>query len=294
MRIRRESIFVTLVCFSLIFGMIGCRSNGGAWYNPKSYTWHNPFKSNEAPSFDAEGTAHASTKPSLGAQPNVTPPPGGYDESRSIAGNGKKEGSSAVVPQYGAQYGVGTLSADSNRVASANTPTTPSTPGYVSDRSYSSYSSTNNNLVASGPQATPAPHYQPTNFYYPDQQQTPTIPSNQPGVYPGAVYQGSGSPENGGAVPPAYQPSYNATPVTPTTVPNPQATTNYSPFGASENTAAQPNYGVQPSIPAYSAQPVPPPTNNYGVQTATPYNPDPTTGFTANPSSYQPTTQPIY
>jgi hypothetical protein len=130
-------------------------------------------------------------------------------------------------------------------------------------------------------------------YYHPDQPTT-AIPSNQPGVYPGAGYQGQGSglPENGTAVPPAYQPSYNnATPTTPTTssyaVPNPQAT-NYVPFGASENTAATPTYGAQPTtIPAYSAQPVPSP-NNYGVPTATP------AGFTANPSNYPPTTPPIY
>jgi hypothetical protein len=298
MRIRRESILVTLMCFSLIFGVIGCRSNGnGAWYNPKSYTWHNPFKSNEAPSFDAEGTAHATTKPSLGAQPNVTPPPGGYTskeaEARFLAGNGRKEN----VPQYG----VGTLSTDGNRVASANVPATPATSGYApTDHSYNSYGVANNNLVASGPQATPT-HYQPTNYYYLDQQPTTTIPSNnQPGVYQGS---GSGLPEKGTAVPPAYQPSYNnAVPTTPTpttssyAVPNPQAT-NYVPFGASENTAATPptgyGYGT-PTIPTYSAQPVPPPTNTYGVPTATPNNVDPAAGFTANPSNYQPTVQPLY
>ncbi|MDR0704712.1 MAG: hypothetical protein LBF88_06940 [Planctomycetaceae bacterium] len=298
MRIRRESFFATLVCFSLLFGVIGCRSNGGAWYNPKSYTWHNPFKSNEAPSFEAEGTAHATPKPSLGAQPNLTPPPGGYtskeDEARFFAGNGKKESNSVVVPQYG----VGTLSNDGNRLASANVPTTPTTSYAPMDHPYT------------GPQATPT-HYQPTNYYYYADPSTRAIPSNQPGVYPGAGYQGSGLPENGAAPPDYQQPSYNTTqpsynnttPITPTptpttsyAAPNPQA--NYSPFGTQENTATTPTgsgYGAQPTTPTYSTQPVPPLTNNYGVPTATPpYNTDPATGFTVNPSNYnyQPTTQP--
>ncbi|MDR0610734.1 MAG: hypothetical protein LBG58_11535 [Planctomycetaceae bacterium] len=300
MRIRRESILVTLVCFSLVFGVIGCRSNGGAWYNPKSYTWHNPFKSNEAPSFDAEGMAHATTKPSLGAQPNVTPPPGGYtskeDEARFWAGNGKKENSSMVVPQYG----VGTLSTDGNRVASANVPTTPATSGYApTDHSYNPYGTANNNLIASGPQTTPTPtHYQPTNYYYPDQQSTSAIPSNQPGVYQGSGYQGSGVQENSTTMPPVYQPSYTTPATTSYAVPNPQTVNNYTPFGVPENTAAATTpagYGAaQPAVPTYSTQPVPPPANNYGVPTATPNNVAPAAGFIANPSNYQPTAQPVY
>jgi hypothetical protein len=304
MRIRRKSFFVTLVCFSLVFGVVGCRSNGGAWYNPKSYTWHNPFKSNEAPSFDADGAAHATIKPSLGAHPSVTPPPGGYtskeDEARFFAGNGKKESNSIVIPQYGA----GTLPADGNRLASANVPTTLTTSGYIpTDQSHSAYGSANNSLATSGPQATPT-HYQPTN-YHPDQPTT-AIPSNQPGVYPGSGYQGAGLPETGVAAPPVYQPSYNTTPTTPNSVtsyavPNPQAV-NYSPFGVQENTTVTTptgGYGAQPqptpTVPNYSPQqPFPPLTNNYGAPTAVPYNANPAAGFTANPSNYQPTTQPVY
>ncbi|MDR0337632.1 MAG: hypothetical protein LBI18_11135 [Planctomycetaceae bacterium] len=284
MHIRKNSIVVTLVCFSFIFGIVGCRSNGGAWYNPKSYTWHNPFKSNEAPSFDAEGTAHATPKPSLGAQPNVTPPPGGYtskeDEARFFAGK-SKENSSVVVPQYGA-----TLPNDGNRIASANVPAALTTPsGYTPAESYNPW---NNGVAANGAtaghQANPTPtQYQHTNYYY-EQPTTNALP-NQPGNYPSAGLQ-----ENGTVTPPVYQPSY-ATPTTTTSyaAPNNPQIANYASYP--ENT---PTYGAQPTLPGYNnaAQPVPPPANNYGVPTATPHNPDPAAGFTANPSNYQPTTPP--
>jgi hypothetical protein len=226
MHIRKDSIVATLVCFSLIFGVIGCRSNGGgAWYNPKSYTWHNPFQSSEAPSFDAEGTAHATPKPSLGTQPNVTPPPGGYtskeDEARFFAGK-SKENTSAVVPQYGA-----TLPNDGNRIASANVPPAQAASSYAS---YNSYGAANNGGTASY-QTTPTPTgygYQQTNLHQ-YEQPAANVPSNQPGIY-----QGNGFQDNGTAVPPVYQPSYTtpapAAASYATAAPN-NSPANYVPFG---------------------------------------------------------------
>ncbi|MDR1270988.1 MAG: hypothetical protein LBK82_15845 [Planctomycetaceae bacterium] len=301
MHIRKNSIVATLVCFSFIFGVIGCRSNGGAWYNPKSYTWHNPFQSNEAPSFDAEGTAHVTPKPSLGSQPNVTPPPGGYtskdDEARFFAGKSKENGS-VLVPQYGA-----TLPSDGNRVASANVPPAQTTPSYVPADSYNSYGTANNygaannnygvanNGIAAGYQTNPTQTtYQHTNMYHQYEQPATNVPSNQPGVYPGTGFQ-----ENGTVTPPVYQPSYTTPASAPITAApnNSQFAANYAPFVAPENTAT---YGTQPATPTYNnmTQPVPPPNNGYGVPTATPNNIDPAAGFTANPSSYQypPTTPP--
>lgn len=290
MPIRKKSIVAALMCFLLVFGVIGCRSNGGTWYNPKSYTWYNPFKSNEAPAFDPEGTAHVTPKPSLGAQPNVTTPPGGYtskeDEARFFAGK-SKDSSSVVVPQYGAS-----LPADGNRVAAANPPaSTPS--GYSPNNyAYSPYGSANaapNNRPATEYQATPT-GYQQTNFHY-EQPTTNTLP-NQSNVYSGAGLQ-----DNGTVTPQGYQPSYTtAPPTTSYAVPNNSPVANYSPYGTPENPTynTQPTtYNSQQTLPVYnnSTQPIPPP-NNYGVPTATPYNIDPAAGFTANPSSYQPTTPP--
>ncbi|MDR3198277.1 MAG: hypothetical protein LBU34_10465 [Planctomycetaceae bacterium] len=293
MHIQKKSIVGTLMCFLLIFGVIGCRLNGN-WYNPKSYTWYNPFKSNEAPAFDAEGTAHATPKPSLGVPPNVTPPTGGYtskeDEARFFAGKSKEN-----IPQYGAS-----LPADGNRVASANTPLTSTTHSYApANNAYGNYGSTygvTNNGLAAESQATPT-RYQQTNYHY--EQPTTNIPANQPGVYPGYGVQ-----ENGAVPPHVYQPSYTTPPTTSFAAPNPQ-TTNYTPFATPENTTI---YNTQqPTLPAYNTpqpaynstqpvynttQPVPPPNNNYGVPTATPNNIDPAAGFTANPSNYQPTTPP--
>ncbi|MDR2116958.1 MAG: hypothetical protein LBP87_11325 [Planctomycetaceae bacterium] len=282
---RKKSIVATLMCFLLVFGAIGCRSNGGSWYNPKSYTWYNPFKSNEAPPFDAEGTAHVTPKPNLSAQPNVTTPPGGYtskeDEARFFAGKSKENGS-MVVPQYGAS-----LPAEGNRIASANVPPVSTTPSYApTNQPYSPYGVTgngaNNGLTAEY-QATPT-RYQQTNYHY--EQPTSTPASNQPNVYAGSGFQ-----ENGNITPQVYQPSYtpSTTPTNSYATPNPQLANNYSAYGTPENPI---NYNTQPTLPVYNntTQTVPPPSN-YAVPT-TPHNTDPTAGFTANPSNYQPTTPP--
>ncbi|MDR2438404.1 MAG: hypothetical protein LBE12_03395 [Planctomycetaceae bacterium] len=309
MRVRKESIVAVLMCFLLIFGVIGCRLSGETWYNPKSYTWYNPFKSNEAPAFDAEGTAHVTPKPSLGAQPNITPPPGGYtskeDEARFLAGK-SKENSSVVVPQYGA-----TFSADGNRVASANVPSTSTASNYPpTNHTYNPYGVTNgaaNNGLATEYQTTPT-GYQQTNFHY--EQPTTNTTSKQPNVYTGSGVQENGTvtppaywpytpnaQENGTVTPQVYQPSYNTTPVTTSYAAPNQQIANYSPYTPENTTiySTQPTtYTTQPNLPVYNntTQPATVPNNNYNVPTATTQNTNPAAGFTANPSNYQPTTPP--
>jgi len=83
MRIHFSSAITILVALLFISGTVGCRSNGGAWYNPKSYSWTNPFvKGNMAPPYAPE--ALANTKPSLDASPNISTPQGGYTDESSF------------------------------------------------------------------------------------------------------------------------------------------------------------------------------------------------------------------
>ena len=288
MRTRTNSIVAAFVLLSLVSGAIGCRSNGGPWYNPKSYAWHNPFKASEAPAFDAEGTAQANQKPSIGAQPNVNTPPGGYtnhqEEARFLAGNGKKD--TVMVPQYGVTPGT----TDNSRIAS--TTGTPAPQSAYPETPYNPYAAMDNTTTAG---MTPQPGiYQGTNLH------TASVPpSTQTGAYPGTGVQSAGTFD------PMTYPG-TAPAAAPTTV---QAG-GYSPYGApvttpqnaapiygdstATNPYAQPvtqtGYTAQPSAPQsyaapqYDAQPTQQQGFGAPVGTAAPVNPYP--GYTAAPSSY--------
>ena len=107
MRIHFSSIATILVALLFVLGTTGCRSNGGAWYNPKSYAFSNPFagatksyakdKDNLAPPFSSE--AQANSKPSLGSHPNISAPQGGYTDGAlaSRAGSSNASSSSGVT-----------------------------------------------------------------------------------------------------------------------------------------------------------------------------------------------------
>ena len=85
MRIHFSSVVTIFVMLLFISGTVGCRSNGGAWYNPKSYTWTNPFaKDNQAPPYMPDSFANANKLPSLDSQPNISNPPGGYSNESSL------------------------------------------------------------------------------------------------------------------------------------------------------------------------------------------------------------------
>lgn len=258
MRTRTKSIVAALALLSLVSGAIGCKSNGGPWYNPKSYAFHNPFKEgSEAPPYRGEATAQANAKPSLDAQPHINTPPGGYakaDEAEFFAGSQK-----AVQTQYG-------QGTEMNRVASTTYPAPEATPGaYSVPESYNPYS-------------TPDPamaNYQQTRY-----QQAYEQPANNPmpGSHP--------APMTTVPAPAESMPVYG----------NPASNPAAAPYGTT--TPAASPYPIQPQ-PA-QGQPVASPYANapatYGVPAATPYNVDPAAagaygnGYTANPSSYQPTT----
>ena len=105
MRTPNNSPLTALVLLTIVIGVVGCKMNGGPWYKPGSYSMHNPFKSQD------DSHHVTTTKPSIGAQPNVTPPPGGY-------------GTKQVLPQYGNTV-TGGMPSEADRVATS----VPAVPG---------------------------------------------------------------------------------------------------------------------------------------------------------------------
>jgi len=93
MRVHFSSVATIFVALLFVSGTVGCRSNGGDWYNPKSYTWTNPFSKDDQASHRSPD-AFANTKPSLDAHPNISAPEGGY----SI---GSRPGEFASAPSTG-------------------------------------------------------------------------------------------------------------------------------------------------------------------------------------------------
>jgi len=84
MRVHFSSVAAVFVAILFVSGTVGCRSNGGDWYNPKSYSWTNPF-ARDGQESPRSSDAFANTKPSLDEHPNISIPPGGYSGEASIA-----------------------------------------------------------------------------------------------------------------------------------------------------------------------------------------------------------------
>jgi hypothetical protein len=86
MRVHFSPIATVFVALLFVSGTVGCRSNGGDWYNPKSYAFTNPFanvnnpfaKDNQAPAFSPN--TQSNTKPSIDSHPNISIPNGGYTD----------------------------------------------------------------------------------------------------------------------------------------------------------------------------------------------------------------------
>ena len=82
MQVHFSSVAVVFAALLLVAGSVGCRSNGGDWYNPKSYAWTNPFsRDDQVAPRSSENLAK--TRPSFSDQPNVSTPPGGYSDGSS-------------------------------------------------------------------------------------------------------------------------------------------------------------------------------------------------------------------
>ena len=216
MRVHFSFIVTTFVALLLVSGTTGCRSNGGAWYKPTSYTFSNPIKipfskdKESAPLYaDSQNT-----KPSLGEIPSVNTPPSGYTTDGSLAAGrtGSAGGTvSTNPPEHWPQH---------------NNPMAPNSSGtggysgpiaaYPSD--YLPYTEPYN-----GQGASPAPSYQYPQGVAQHQHTMPyhtQIPSGyemtnavQPNVYPtspGVADNGGGNYITGTSSPYQYEQPYVA------------------------------------------------------------------------------------
>jgi len=270
MHTRNNPIVAALVLLSLVSGAIGCKSNGGAWYKPNSYTWHNPLKKGEsiAPYQDRTAT----TKPSMREQPNVATPPGGYGEAPKTeytAGKTEKQ----VQPHYGQTITGGTQPDAQVAMTDPNLHGGNVPAGYVSYDS--AYPSTPNPYSPVTPQSYPQ-SYQPVSIQqsgYPMGPNPADYATPNNGVTPPAHPQ-TVPPANYLPFPPAGQ-SYDAAPqgFSPQATPSAYDQAPQQGFGVSQQGfgAPQQDYSQQQGFGTPPNSYTPPPS--YG-----------TTGYTATPS----------
>ena len=255
MRTRNNSLLTALILLSLVVGAIGCKSNGGPWYKPGSYAMHNPFKAKDEPLSSPYPDRTATTKPSMGAQPNVATPPGGYaTKELQVQYNN--------TPTGGATPEANRLARSEPAVSGGNIPTSGySDPGY------------NPNVAAYNPNMGTS---------YPG-----TYPPNS-GVTPQNIQPTSIATPYGPSYTPQGTPDYASNPGTPLPW---GAQAPYDPAPASGFTApVNPTYETAPGgfpsatpVP-YGTQPVggfDAPVNSYGSAVPS-YG---GTGYTANPST---------
>ena len=91
MRRQHRSFLAMMILVSLCCGFVGCKSNGGRWYKPNSYSWHNPFK-RAAVEEDEYGMFAEDNNgirlPKDGQTPELDTPAGGYSKnSNAVATN---------------------------------------------------------------------------------------------------------------------------------------------------------------------------------------------------------------
>ena len=254
MRTHLSTVAAIFVALLFVSGTVGCRSNGGPWYNPTSYTWMKPSfaKDNQAPPFAPE--AFANKKPSLDAQPNVDRPIGGYSDE----------------PSFHASHSSSSLSSPSsnypNEQSSYHNP--------VASNVYGGYT------VA---EPSPYPSYvggQPSPMATsPQQYQYPAEMAQQGNPY-GDYATGAQYPQTNvvypSATPNQATPNYGTPSVDPYGGANPAMTSgNYAPFGAAPQNDPYAAMQQQQAPAAYAA---PSPYANEGVPVASPYQPYQPTG----------------
>ena len=104
MRVHFSSIVTIFVALSLVSGTVGCRSNGGPWYNPATYAFSNPFDKDRLES--PNSSSMANRKPRLDSQPDISAPLGGYTDNSSLAASPASSGGtvSSTPPAHWAQH----------------------------------------------------------------------------------------------------------------------------------------------------------------------------------------------
>jgi len=144
MRVHFSSIVTILLALLLVSGTVGCRSNGGPWYNPTTYSFASP--SGKGRPASPYSSSVANQKPSLDAQPNISAPHGGYTDNASFAASPASSGGtvSNTPPAHWAQH---------NPVPQQNVPNSYSSYTVADPSQYSPQTYTE----AYGGQSVPAP-----------------------------------------------------------------------------------------------------------------------------------------
>ncbi len=228
MRSQHRSFFATMIIVSLCCGFIGCKSNGGSWYKPNSYTWHNPFKkaAMEEDEYGQFAEDNSGIKlPKDGQIPDLDTPAGGYSNDQFARNNTRSNlGASTAMSTNAPRTGIPTTGTPnySGSTGSYQTPAVAMNNG-VQPANYQSqgqtpssgYYQNNGQYTTQAPQGgtmqQPNPNYgqQPYSTQYPptsNQQQYTTPPQ---GTYDSFGTQTQQQPQNGYAT---GQNNYTSTP----------------------------------------------------------------------------------
>ena len=181
MRVHFSPIVTVFAALLLVSGTVGCRSNGGPWYNPTTYSFSNPFGKDRQTS--PHSSSMAKTKPSLDAHPNISIPHGGYTDSASHAGSPGSSGGtmSSSPPEHLAQYNNPTMQQNSPNPHGSYTVADPS--------QYSPYTYTESH-AGQGSSTSPYPNLanQGQQSPYPYRQESVQQAQNYPAMPYGEQY----------------------------------------------------------------------------------------------------------
>jgi len=236
MRVHFSSIAAFAAALLFVSGTVGCRSNGGDWYKPTTYSWYNPF-TQESPATTRPSDAFANTKkPSLDSHPNVSTPQGGYSDGSSLANRSTPQQtgtSGGYAPDSWGQQNMG-----QQNMAASHTP-----PSHLSGYTLAETSPYPPPYITSGP-ATGGQQMQQMA----QQNSMPYGPSD----YVQTVYHQPGYPGNPGVYQQQQQPTQQVPPGT---------------YGGMEQPGQYAPFGVMPNDP-YAAiqQPVTVPAAGVGFE----------------------------
>ncbi|GHT42734.1 hypothetical protein FACS189443_6030 [Planctomycetales bacterium] len=222
MRIYTSTLVTFLVTLMILSGTIGCKSNGGPWYNPKSYTWTGfPKSAGVEKGREAEAFAgnRGNAKPSLETQPSVSTPPSGYTSGGYVANNNDDS-------RFHGQNSYSIPVTSESRTAS------PAPYGGYSVASDNAVSSPYPSSIAQTSAALPVQTAQPSaaaNYQYPGD--AASLATNNTGIYQGQSFVPTSATAHAQPVG-----AYQTAPATPN---------SYSPYDAS----ASVNYGQANPVP---------------------------------------------
>ncbi|MDR1925534.1 MAG: hypothetical protein LBQ66_14270 [Planctomycetaceae bacterium] len=299
MQTKTKLFFKAIVLVMLVIGATGCKSNGGPWYSPGTYSLYNPFQlENHKDRVDSPTPSENNriAKPHLEPRSDIRTPEGGYQENSG--GNSLVNADTKL--QRTNSYVAGT---DYNHAAPSvhGTPGAfdPSTNGYVNTALHNAdtYNTGvdqrvyNNSQPPVQPVGTqPAGGYSLPASYQTDQRyEAPPYNNYAPN---------SNSPTGNANVTPANYPGYPSGSEYPPTIPSNTTGSNpvAGPFAAMPASGQMPVAGsggyAQP-VGQYPTNPISAPAgaatpNNYGAaQPSNNPNPIPSNGgYSATPSAY--------